>query len=88
MKDKELKNSTQTTRVQKRTPKQQNIKPETFVTFMEDTISQLRTMGKTRTSDIYKCMLSSFLRFSSGEDISFSDIDTNLIMRYETHLLR
>lgn len=88
MKDKELKNSQQTTRVQNGTSEQQNIRPETFVTFMEKSISQLRMMGKARTSDIYKCTLSSFLRFSSGKDISFSDIDTDLIMRYEAHLLR
>lgn len=88
MKDLELKNGSQITRSQEGTPEQQNIRHNTLVTFMEETISQLRMMGKARTSDIYKCTLNSLLRFSSGKDIAFKDIDASLIMRYEAHLLR
>lgn len=54
--------------------------------FMQVVISQQKTLGKIRTSEIYESTLRSFLRFHGGDDITFDKLDSDIIKLYEAYL--
>lgn len=47
---------------------------------------RLKDLGRTRTSEIYKSLLNSFMRFRNYNDIDFSNIDSEIIELYEAEL--
>ena len=54
--------------------------------FMRGVITQLQQMGKQRTSETYRCTLKSFMQFRKGRDVLLEDINSDLMLRYETYL--
>ena len=54
--------------------------------FMEDVISNLRMLGKVRTSETYTTTLNSFKRFRQHKDLTLEDINSDLMMAYEAFL--
>lgn len=54
--------------------------------FMEGIITQLKQLGKYRTSETYTSTLNSFTRFRLNKDIMLSEIDSDLIQEYEAYL--
>ncbi len=63
--------------------------PETgrrFVSFAKEIVAHLRKIGKSRTSETYAAAVNSFLRFSKGRDVSFDEIDSDLMMTYGAYL--
>lgn len=54
--------------------------------FMQDTISQLKQLGKVRTSETYTAALASFMKFREGQDILLCEIDSDTMMLYEAWL--
>lgn len=57
-----------------------------LIAFTQNLIGQLEQIGRNRTAETYTCALNSFIRFLGGDDILLDDIDSNLMMRYESHL--
>ena len=49
-------------------------------------IERLKNAGKERTSETYRQMLLSFMKFRNGEDLCFDMIDENLVCQYECHM--
>lgn len=58
----------------------------TVFEYIKSQIEQLRDTGKERTSETYKQMLTSLMKFRVGEDLSFDMIDEDLVCRYESHM--
>lgn len=54
--------------------------------FMQVNIAGLQRSGKVRTSETYMTALSSFQRFMGGKDILLNNVDSELMMGYETYL--
>ena len=54
--------------------------------FMEKVMEQLRRTGKVRTSETYRSTLNSFMRFRRDEEVLLEEIDSDLMMDYETWL--
>ena len=54
--------------------------------FMEKVMEQLRRTGKVRTSETYRSTLNSFMRFRKDEEVLLEEIDSDLMMDYETWL--
>jgi integrase len=54
--------------------------------FMQGVIASLKTLGKTRTAETYVSTLNSFMRFRESKDISLDDINSDLMMHYESYL--
>lgn len=54
--------------------------------FMQDTISQLKQLGKVRTSETYTAALASFMKFREGQDILLCEIGSDTMMLYEAWL--
>ncbi len=54
--------------------------------FMESIIKQLRESNRLRTAEIYTATLNCFTRFRQGIDISFNQIDTEEIQKFEDYL--
>ncbi len=58
-----------------------------FLSFARHLISQLKQIGKVRTAETYSTAINSFIRFrSGGGDISFDEVDANLMAAYEMYL--
>lgn len=57
-----------------------------FFRFMEETAARLRQLGKFRTSETYAAAAGSFMRFRGGRDILLDEIDSDLMVEYETYL--
>lgn len=57
-----------------------------FITFAQRLISQLKQIGKKRTADTYTTVLSSFKRFREEQDLPLDNVDSALMMEYETWL--
>lgn len=58
-----------------------------FLAFSQSLVAQLRQIGKTRTAETYTTTLNSFMRFRGEKgDISLDNIETNLMVEYETFL--
>lgn len=57
-----------------------------FISFTRDVIQQLRQVGKSRTAERYTTVVNSFGRFLGGNDVPLDEIDSNLMLRYESFL--
>lgn len=57
-----------------------------FFTFMEEIIGNLKKLGKVRTSEAYTTTLNSFRRFREDKDVSLDKIDSDMILVYEAWL--
>lgn len=58
-----------------------------FISFIHDTIQQLKLVGRLRTAETYSTALNSFSRFCSLRgDVDFNDIEATLMMEYENYL--
>ncbi len=55
-------------------------------TFMESVITNLKTLGKIRTSETYATSLSSFRRFRRGKDMALEAVDSDTMTAYEAWL--
>ena len=61
--------------------------PENYLfSFMEGVIANLKTLGKIRTSETYRCTLKSFMQFRENKDVLLEDIDSDLMLMYEAYL--
>ena len=58
----------------------------TVFEYIKIQIEKLKSTGKERTSETYKQMLLSFMKFRNGEDLFFDIIDETLICQYESHM--
>lgn len=59
---------------------------ENFTAFAGSLILQLRHIGKGCTADTYATTLNSFMRFLGEDDVALNDIDSSLMVRYESYL--
>lgn len=57
-----------------------------FISFALRLIDQLKQIGKKRTVDTYTTVLNSFRRFRSELDVLLEDVDSNLMIEYESWL--
>lgn len=57
-----------------------------FLSFGRSLATQLRQIGKSRTAETYTTALNSFERFRGGNDVYFSEVDSNLMSAYELWL--
>lgn len=57
-----------------------------FISFALLLISQLKQIGKMRTVDTYTTVLNSFKRFMGERDVLLDDVDSNLMLEYESWL--
>ena len=63
--------------------------PENYLfSFMEGVISNMKKMGKIRTSETYSATLRSFKRFREDKDLVLDDMDSDMMMAYEAYLKR
>lgn len=58
----------------------------TVFEYIKIQIERLKNAGKERTSETYKQMLLSFMKFRNEEDLFFDMIDEYLICQYESHM--
>ena len=49
-------------------------------------IENLKKLGKSRTSETYSTTLSSFKNFREGIDLTLEDIDSDMMVIYESYL--
>lgn len=56
------------------------------MSFTRDTIRLLRQIGKPRTAERYTTVMNSFRRFLRENDVFLDEVDSNLMVRYETFL--
>lgn len=54
--------------------------------FMYSVIEKQKLMGKIRTSEAYRASLLSFKKFRHGVDMGLDEMDSNVIMTYESYL--
>lgn len=59
---------------------------QSFATFMEGVVKELRSLGQVRTSETYAATLRSFERFMQGGDALICGIDSALMQHYEAWL--
>ena len=57
-----------------------------FIAFARQLIEELKKIGKRRTAETYTTALSSFMRFRGECDLLFEEVDSNLMVEYETYL--
>lgn len=57
-----------------------------FIAFARQLVRELRQIGKRRTAETYTTALNSFLRFRGERDAMFEEVDSNLMVEYETYL--
>lgn len=57
-----------------------------FIAFTRKLIVELNQIGRIRTAETYTTALNSFIRFYGENDLLFGEIDSNLMMEYETYL--
>lgn len=58
----------------------------TVFEYIKMQIERLKNVGRERTSETYRQMLMSFMKFRNGEDLHFDMIDTDLICQYESYM--
>lgn len=63
-----------------------SIKKTTVFEYIKLQMELLKNAGKERTSEIYKELLVSFMKFRNGEDLHFEMIDDSLICQYESYM--
>ena len=61
---------------------------KTLFKFMLETITHLKELNKMRTSETYSTALNSFMEFRVGVDIYLEEIDSDLMQRYESYLIK
>lgn len=54
--------------------------------YIKNQIERLKNSGKDRTSETYRQMLRSLMKFRNGEDLFFDMIDDTLICQYESYM--
>lgn len=57
-----------------------------FITFSRNLVAQLKRIGKKRIAETYTSTVNSFERFRGGKDILLEEVDSELMMAYETFL--
>ncbi len=57
-----------------------------FISFSRQLIRELKHIGKIRIAETYTTTLNSFLRFRGERDLLFDEVDSNLMIEYETFL--
>lgn len=57
-----------------------------FMSFAWELVKQLEQIGKNRTAERYTTVMNSFGRFSGENDVLLDEVDSDLMMRYETFL--
>ena len=57
-----------------------------FFVFMREVIDGLERLGKIRLVETYGSTLNSFMRFMNGKDMPLGDMDSDLMIEYETYL--
>lgn len=57
-----------------------------FISFAWELVRQLRQIGKNRTAERYATVLNSFRRFLGENDVLLDEVDSNLMVRYESFL--
>ena len=57
-----------------------------FFPFMEGVITNLKSMGKIRTSETYTATICSFRCFRKDKDLALDDIDSDVMLAYEAYL--
>ena len=57
-----------------------------FVSFTLNLIKELNQIGKHRTAETYMTTLNSFIRFRKGKDVLLEEVDSSLMMKYESYL--
>ena len=61
--------------------------PENYLfSFMEEAITNLKALGRVRTSETYAATLCSFRRFREDKDVPLDDMDSDMMMAYEAYL--
>lgn len=53
---------------------------------MDNIISDLKKSGKTRTSETYQSTSNSFKRFRNNKDLTFAELNAQMIISYESYL--
>ena len=61
-------------------------KEVSLFSFMHNVISQLKQLGKVRTSETYTATLKSFMAFREDQDVPIDGITSDLMLLYEAHL--
>lgn len=59
---------------------------QSFFNFMQGVIAKLKFLNKHRTAENYTTTLNSFMSFRDNEDLLLTEIDSDLMMRYEAYL--
>lgn len=59
-----------------------------FLSFSRNLIEQLKELGKMETAATYTATLNSFRRFRANRDLLLEDVDSKLMMEYESWLKR
>lgn len=57
-----------------------------FIAFMRELIRQLNQIGKERTASSYSTTLNSFVRFHGDREAQWEEVDSKLMIRYESYL--
>lgn len=57
-----------------------------LISFGKEVVRHLKQIGKMRTTETYLITLSSFSRFRKETDIPLEEVDSNLMMEYESYL--
>ena len=57
-----------------------------FFSFARSLVGQLRQIGKIRTGERYTTVLNSFGRFRRNTEVSWDEMDSDLMIEYETYL--
>lgn len=63
-----------------------NINQSCLISFARQLIEQLSKIGKQCTADSYTTAINSFARFRKEQDISLCDVNSELMIAYETYL--
>ena len=61
-------------------------KETSLFTFMYNVITQLKQLGKVRTSETYTATLKSFMTFRENQDVPLDGITSDLMLLYEAYL--
>lgn len=54
--------------------------------YMKRQSERLSKLGRARTSETYRQTLNSFMRFRNGVDLSFDNLDADVIVQYESYM--
>ncbi len=57
-----------------------------FFSFMEEVITNLKSLGKVRTAEAYTTTLNSFRRFREDRDMLLDMVDSDMVLAYEAYL--